>query len=72
MDLIEAIDTASSAGRLERARPDPEHLELILKAAERAPDHGRLKPWRLIVLEGAAGSASPRPRRRPSAGATPH
>jgi nitroreductase len=26
----------------------------MLHAASRAPDHGRLKPWHLIVLEGAA------------------
>ena len=54
MDLIEAIDTRSSAARLSAPGPTPAHLELILHAAERAPDHGRLKPWRLIVLEGAA------------------
>ncbi len=54
MDLIEAIDTRSSAARLSAPGPTPAHLELILHAAERAPDHGRLKPWHLIVLEGAA------------------
>jgi nitroreductase len=26
-------------------------LELILHAAARAPDHGRLKPWKILVLE---------------------
>jgi nitroreductase len=52
MDLIEAIDTRSSAARLSGPGPAPQHLELILHAADRAPDHGRLKPWRLIVLEG--------------------
>ena len=54
MDLIEAIDTRSSSAQLSAPGPTPAHLELILHAAERAPDHGRLKPWRLIVLEGAA------------------
>jgi len=52
MDLIEAIDTRSSAARLSAPGPTPAHLELILNAAGRAPDHGRLKPWNLIVLEG--------------------
>jgi nitroreductase len=33
--------------------PDPQQLERILAAAARAPDHGRLKPWRLIVLDEA-------------------
>jgi nitroreductase len=54
MDLIEAIDTRSSAGRLSEPGPTSEHLDLILNAARRAPDHGRLKPWQLIVLDGAA------------------
>jgi nitroreductase len=54
MDLIEAIDTRSSASRLSEPGPGPADLEAILKAAGRAPDHGRLKPWHLIVLEGSA------------------
>jgi nitroreductase len=54
MDLIEALDTRSSAARLSAPGPTPAHLETILNAAARAPDHGRLKPWHLIVLEGAA------------------
>ncbi|HEY3850049.1 MAG TPA: nitroreductase [Steroidobacteraceae bacterium] len=72
MDLIEAIDTRSSAGRLSAPGPSPEHLELILKAAARAPDHGRLKPWHLIVLEGsakerfAAAAAEAKRRRNPA------
>lgn len=34
--------------------PDRETLDLILKAATRVPDHGKLTPWRFIILEGAA------------------
>jgi nitroreductase len=34
--------------------PDRDALEEILTAALRVPDHGKLEPWRLIVLEGAA------------------
>ena len=34
--------------------PDRAALEPILTAALRVPDHGKLEPWRLIVLEGAA------------------
>jgi nitroreductase len=36
--------------------PVPTHAELapILTAAARTPDHGKLEPWRFIVLEGAA------------------
>lgn len=36
--------------------PDREALESILTAAARSPDHGKLEPWRFIVLErGAMG-----------------
>jgi nitroreductase len=57
MDLIAAIQTRSSAGRLAEPGPTPEHLDILLTAAARAPDHGRLKPWRLIVLKDALREA---------------
>ena len=34
--------------------PDREALEALLCAAARTPDHGKLEPWRFIVLEQAA------------------
>ncbi len=34
--------------------PDRAALEPILMAALRVPDHGKLEPWRLLVLRGAA------------------
>lgn len=34
--------------------PDRAALEPILQAALRVPDHGKLEPWRLIVLTGEA------------------
>ena len=34
--------------------PDREGLTAILTAALRVPDHGKLEPWRIIVLERAA------------------
>lgn len=33
--------------------PSPEALRAILTAALRVPDHGKLEPWRLIVLQRA-------------------
>lgn len=34
--------------------PDRAALETILTAAARVPDHGKLEPWRFVVLEEAA------------------
>lgn len=52
MELLTAIDTRSSAARLTQPGPGPAQLARILDAAGRAPDHGRLRPWRFIVLDG--------------------
>ncbi|MGB0798762.1 MAG: nitroreductase family protein [Planktomarina sp.] len=34
--------------------PDRTTLEALLQVAARSPDHGKLEPWRFIVLEQAA------------------
>jgi nitroreductase len=34
--------------------PDAATLDRLLTAAVRVPDHGKLEPWRLIVITGAA------------------
>jgi nitroreductase len=54
VDLFTAIDSRASAARLMQPGPTPADLERILQAAGRAPDHGRLKPWRLLVLDEAS------------------
>lgn len=33
--------------------PSDEQLDLILRAALRAPDHGAIKPWRFVLVRGA-------------------
>lgn len=38
--------------------PTPAELDRMLAIATRVPDHGRLEPWRFIVLEGAAREAA--------------
>ena len=43
-----------SAKTLGAGRPDRARLERILTAAARSPDHGKLEPWRFVVIEGAA------------------
>src|SRR3979490_2068190 len=57
MELLMAVQTRSSAARLAEPGPSPADLDQVLQAAARAPDHGRLKPWRFIVLEGATREA---------------
>ncbi|HUX73955.1 MAG TPA: nitroreductase [Steroidobacteraceae bacterium] len=52
MELIDAITTRASAARLTAPGPTAEHLAVLIDAANHAPDHGRLRPWRVIVLEG--------------------
>jgi len=37
--------------------PDEKQLALILEAATRVPDHGKMEPWRFIVVKGAARAA---------------
>lgn len=39
---------------LQAPAPDRTELREILTAAARSPDHGKLEPWRFIVLEAAA------------------
>jgi nitroreductase len=35
--------------------PTPDQLAAILKVAARVPDHGKLAPWRFIIIPRAAG-----------------
>jgi nitroreductase len=43
---------SGSAKAMAAPGPDREQLAAILKAGARAPDHGKLFPWRFIVFEG--------------------
>ena len=52
MEAIEALNTRASAKTFGSAAPTKEHLATVLQAAVRAPDHGRLRPWRFMLIEG--------------------
>lgn len=54
MDLFEGIQSRTSALKLVEPAPPRADIERIVKAGTRAPDHGRLRPWRFVVLEGDA------------------
>ena len=52
MDALDALTSRSSAKTYGDASPTREHLARVLQAAVRAPDHGRLRPWRFMLIEG--------------------
>lgn len=52
--MIQAIISRLTPRRLGDAVPTAAELEQAILAACAAPDHGRLKPWRFLVVEGAA------------------
>jgi nitroreductase len=57
MDLFTAIDSRSSSLKLSAPGPTRADLERIMLAGARAPDHGKLAPWRFVVLEGVGREA---------------
>ncbi|HEX3845131.1 MAG TPA: nitroreductase [Steroidobacteraceae bacterium] len=54
MQAIDALLERRSAKTLTDPAPDEGALALLLESASRAPDHGRLRPWRFIVIRSGA------------------
>jgi nitroreductase len=52
MDASDLLLKRYSAMKLSDPAPSGEALERILSSAVRAPDHGRLRPWRFILIDG--------------------
>ncbi|WP_269619294.1 nitroreductase family protein [Zhongshania sp. BJYM1] len=50
MDAITLLKSRNSASRLCAPGPDDAALAEIFAAASRAPDHGRLRPWRFLLV----------------------
>jgi nitroreductase len=49
--VLEAIGSRRSANRLTGPGPTGAELRQMLRAAAAAPDHGRCRPWRFIVVQ---------------------
>ncbi|WP_416973975.1 nitroreductase [Streptomyces sp. 4F14] len=52
MDVMTTVLTRRSVLRLTEPGPDDGTLLELVEAASTAPDHGRLAPWRLILIRG--------------------
>ena len=53
--FIEFLENRRSvtAKKMAKGNIDRDHLRQILSVGIRVPDHGALKPWRLVVINGA-------------------
>jgi nitroreductase len=51
---ISTLLSRASVKLLGEPGPDDAELRVILEAAVRAPDHGKLRPWRFFVVRGDA------------------
>ncbi len=56
MDAYEALITRVSPTEIGDPAPDEDTVRKIVAAALRAPDHGRLRPWRFICVRGEGRS----------------
>ena len=50
MEALELLVGRESAMKLASPGPDQEALDMMFQSALRAPDHGRLRPWRFVVV----------------------
>ncbi len=51
MDALDLLLTRESAMKLDAPAPSEADLDNMFQSAVRAPDHGRLRPWRFVVIE---------------------
>lgn len=57
MRALELLLDRQSVGVLQEPAPDGAELDLILDAGLRAPDHGKLRPWRFVLIRGGQRQA---------------
>ncbi|WP_373766256.1 nitroreductase family protein [Glaesserella sp.] len=51
MDALTLLQHRRSSKKFGNIAPNPQQLEIMFKAALRAPDHGHLKPYHFVVIE---------------------
>ena len=54
MKILDVLLERVSPTALVEPGPTEEQLQKILVAGASAPDHGRMKPWRFVIIEGNA------------------
>ena len=52
-DPLDVLHSRRSRPALVAPAPDPAELRALLAAASAGPDHGRLRPWRFVVIDDA-------------------
>ncbi len=52
MDATFALENRVSCGKLKAPAPTEEQRQRLYKAALRAADHGSIRPWRFLEIEG--------------------
>ena len=53
MDVITAINTRHSIGKVKPETLPRETIEALLSAGAQAPNHFKVRPWRFVVMTGA-------------------
>lgn len=56
MDAMELLASRRSVSKLKEPAPGADVLDRVIRAALRAPDHGALRPWKILLFRGEARS----------------
>lgn len=59
MTLMDVLDSRNSVPSRQMSEPGPDdaQIERMLRSAVRVPDHGRLTPWRFVLVRGESRHA---------------
>ncbi len=54
MNAMELLASRRSVSKLKEPAPADDVLDRVIRAALRAPDHGALRPWKVLLFRGEA------------------